>query len=134
MNYDTFLDMVAQRARIGPAEAAPLIQATLRTLADRLTAGEAYDLAAQLPAPLQVPLRPQTEAAQLFDAREFVRRTAQRTGIDEAAARNGVRAVFTTLREAITGGEFDDVMTQLPRRYHDLVEPVLMPGRRARPR
>ena len=134
MNYDTFLDMVALRARIDPEAAAPLIQATLRTLGDRLTAGEAYDLAAQLPAPLQTPLRPQTEAAQLFDAHEFIRRTAQRTGLSEAAARNGVRAVFTTLREAITGGEFDDIMTQLPQRYHDLVEPVLMPGRHVRPR
>lgn len=132
MNYDTFLDMVAQRARVDPEQAVTLTQATLRTLAQRLTAGQSYDLAAQLPQPLQIPLHPQAEAAELFDAVEFVRRTAEGAGVTEAAARNGVRAVFTTLREAISGGEFDDIMTQLPRRYHDLVEPALLPGGSAR--
>lgn len=134
MNYDTFLDMVALRARVDAELAATLTQATLRTLAERLTAGDAYDLAAQLPKPLQLPLRPAQESADRFAAGEFIRRTAERAGLDEAAARSGVRAVFTTLREAISGGEFDDIMTQLPREYHDLVEPVLMPGGMARPR
>ena len=133
MNYDTFLDMVTQRARVDSDRAVALTRATLRTLADRLTSGEAYDLAAQLPQPLQMPLRPATEAAERFPADEFVRRTAERAGVDGSTARTGVRAVLTTLREALSGGEFDDVMTQLPRQYHDLVEPVLMPGGMARP-
>jgi hypothetical protein len=30
--------------------------------------------------------------------------------------------VFTTLREAVTGGEFKDVMSQLPEESSELVE------------
>jgi uncharacterized protein (DUF2267 family) len=38
------------------------------------------------------------------------------------AARAGVRAVFRTLREAVTGDEFEDVLTQLPREYTALLD------------
>ncbi|MEV4631534.1 DUF2267 domain-containing protein [Micromonospora sp. NPDC049523] len=134
MNYDTFVDMVAQRAGVDSDTAIDLSRGTLQTLADRLTGGEAIDLAAQLPQPLQALLRSPRDAAERFGAQEFVRRAAERASVDEAAARTGVRAVLTTVREAVTGGEFDDVMAQLPREFRDLVEPVLMPGGRARRR
>lgn len=129
MNYDTFVDQVAVRARIPSALAVVLSRATLETLAERLTGGEALDLAAQLPKPLQLVLRktPSTEHAERFGAPEFVARVSQRAEVDQAAARNGIRAVFGVLREAITGGEFDDVAAQLPRDYRDLVEPAMAP-------
>ncbi|TDC36373.1 DUF2267 domain-containing protein [Micromonospora sp. 15K316] len=130
MNYDTFIDQVAQRTRGSSERAVALTSATLETLAERLTGGEVLDLAAQLPKPLQVVLKPspRTEAADRFGAAEFIARVALRADVDETAARNGARAVFTTLREAITGGEFDDVMTQLPRDYREMVEPAMAPG------
>ncbi|MFG1954518.1 DUF2267 domain-containing protein [Micromonospora sp. NPDC048830] len=130
MNYDTFIDLVARRARVDSERAVELTRATLETLAERLTGGEVLDLAAQLPKPLQLVLRPSpdTEAADRFGAAEFVARTGQRAGLDERSARGAVQAVFVTLREAITGGEFDDVVVQLPRDYRDMVEPALAPG------
>lgn len=130
MNYDTFVDQVAQRAGVSSARAVELSRATLETLAERLTGGEALDLAAQLPKPLQLLLRksPSTEHAERFGAAEYVARVGQRADVDQAAARAAIRAVFVTLREAVSGGEFDDVVTQLPRDYRDLVEPVLAPG------
>jgi uncharacterized protein (DUF2267 family) len=130
MNYDTFVDQVAQRAGVSSARAVELSRATLETLAERLTGGEALDLAAQLPKPLQLLLRktPSTEHAARFGAAEYVARVSQRADLDQAAARTAIRAVFTTLREAVTGGEFDDVATQLPRDYRDLVEPAMAPG------
>ena len=134
MNYDTFIDMVAQRAGVDSEAAVDLTRGTLETLADRLTGGEAMDLAAQLPQPLQATMRNPADAAERFGAPEFIRRVGERAGVDEATARTGVRAVLTTVREAVTGGEFDDVMSQLPREFRDLVEPVLMPGGRARRR
>lgn len=124
MNHDTFIDNVGQRAGVSSDQAALIARATLETLADRLTAGEALDLAAQLPEPLQLAMRQRTETADRFGLGEFTHRVAERAGIDEAAAVNGIRAVFTTLREAITGGEFDDVLTQLPREFAELAEPV----------
>lgn len=130
MNYDTFVDLVARRARTSSAGAVELTRATLETIAERLTGGEVLDLAAQLPRPLQVMLRstPDTEAADRFGAAEFVARVGQRAGLDERAARASVQAVFATLREAVTGGEFDELLVQLPRDYRDLVEPALAPG------
>ncbi|SBT41450.1 DUF2267 domain-containing protein [Micromonospora narathiwatensis] len=130
MNYETFVDKVAQRARTSPERAVGLTRATLETLAERLTGGEVLDLAAQLPRPLQRILKPHpdTEAADRFGAAEFIARVGQRAGVDGNAARNAVRAVFTTLREAVTGGEFDDVVVQMPRDYRDMVEPALAPG------
>ncbi|MEV6691913.1 DUF2267 domain-containing protein [Micromonospora sp. NPDC051196] len=130
MNYDTFVDQVAQRTGTSSQRAVELIQATLETLAERLTGGEVLDLAVQLPEPLRLPLRPTpaTEAAQRFGGAEFVARVAVRARIDESAARNVVGAVFTTIREAVTGGEFDELVVQLPRDYRDMVEPAMAPG------
>jgi uncharacterized protein (DUF2267 family) len=124
MNYDTFIDVVSQRAGVSSDQAVILTRATLETLTDRLTAGEALDLAAQLPKPLRVAMRQRTETAERFGLAEFIRRMGERAGVDETMATNGIRAVFTTLREAVTGGEFDDVLIQLPRDFADLVEPV----------
>ncbi|MER7459601.1 DUF2267 domain-containing protein [Micromonospora sp. NPDC126480] len=130
MDYDTFVDQVAQRTRTTSTQAVELTRAALETLAERLTGGEVLDLAVQLPRPLQLVLKPgpDNEAAQRLGAAEFVTRVAARAHVDEPTARDAVRAVFTTLREAITGGEFDDVVVQLPREYRDMVEPALAPG------
>ncbi|WP_422733561.1 DUF2267 domain-containing protein [Micromonospora sp. WMMD558] len=130
MNYDTFIDRVAQRTRTPSEQAVELTRATLETLAERLTGGEVLDLAVQLPRPLQLVLKPgpDNESAQRVGAAEFVTRVAARAHVDESTARDAVRAVFTTLREAISGGEFDDVVVQLPRDYRDMVEPALAPG------
>ncbi|WBB68956.1 DUF2267 domain-containing protein [Micromonospora sp. WMMD812] len=130
MNYDTFIDQVAQRTKMPSERAVTMTRATLETLAERLTGGEVLDLAAQLPKPLQVVVKPSpsSESADRFGAAEFVARVSQRAGVDEPVARDAVRAVFTTLREAITGGEFDDVVTQLPRDYREMVEPAMAPG------
>lgn len=130
MDYDTFVDQVAQRTGTPVVRAVELTGAVLETLAERLTGGEVLDLAVQLPAHLQVMVKPgpANEAAQRFGAAEFVTRVAARARADEPTARVAVRAVFTTLREAIRGGEFDDVAVQLPREYRELVEPALAPG------
>lgn len=128
MNYDTFIDTVAQRVGVSSDEAVVHTRATLETLADRLTGGEALDLAAQLPKPLQDQLRPRTETAERFGLDEFLRRVCERAGVDESQARNAARAVFTTLREAVTGGEFDDIRSQLPEDFNDLVGPATMRG------
>jgi hypothetical protein len=47
---------------------------------------------------------------------------ASRPPGDFEAARAGVRAVFQTLREAVTGDAFEDVLAQLPREYTALLD------------
>ena len=89
MDYATFTRTTAQRAGV-PEEAAERIEhATLRTLADRISGGEAQDLAAQLPAPLQDDLRTPREDAEAFGVDEFVRRVAERGDVGPDEARTG---------------------------------------------
>jgi uncharacterized protein (DUF2267 family) len=122
MKYESFLGAVSQRASIPTDTAERATRATLETLADRLTSGEALDLAAQLPKPMATALRPRTEEAQTFGGDEFIRRVATRFGCDERVAKGVVRAVFATLREAVSSGEFDDVLAQLPRDFCEVID------------
>ena len=124
MDYQTFIDTEAQRAGLPKDQAETLAHATLKTLADRITGGEAGDLAAQLPNPLKGDLQKEQENAEAFDVDEFVRRVSERAHVDQATARNGAMATLTTVREAVTPGEFDDITSQLPQDYRELVGPM----------
>jgi uncharacterized protein (DUF2267 family) len=121
MKYDEFVDTVAVLARIPREQAASLTMTTLATLAERTTEDEAHDLASELPKALQVPLRGKRGPAEQFGLEECVHRVAQRAGVDNAQALEGVRAVLTTVHEAVSGGEFRDIMAQLPPEFRDLV-------------
>jgi uncharacterized protein (DUF2267 family) len=123
MDYDRFIDLVAERAGVSREQAERLSLATLRTLGERISGGEARDLAAQLPTRLGSPLMPAEEEAEGFDLDEFIRRVAERAGMDRHTANIGMAAVMTTLREAVSSGEFDDVMSQLPLEFRELSPP-----------
>jgi uncharacterized protein (DUF2267 family) len=129
VKYIQFIEKVAEAAgglSLGRAEAITL--ATLRTLAERITGTEARDLTAQLPSELKDPLAVNvTERAEYFDLDEFARRVADRADIDLDQAYSGVRAVFATLRGAVSHGEFDDVLAQLPNEFQLLLEPAAGP-------
>jgi len=90
------------------------ITATLETLSECLTGGEANDLVAQLPHELQAPLQRSTEQAESFSLEQFYRRVAEREGVDIETAREDASAVMTVLGLALTPGELDDVRAQLP--------------------
>jgi uncharacterized protein (DUF2267 family) len=124
MDYETFTKNAAQRAGMPEDMAERVERATLRTLADRISGGEAQDLASQLPRDLQDALQPMREEAEAFDVDEFVRRVAERAQVDEEEARTGAAAVLTTVREAVTRGEFEDIVSQLPQDYRELVGPM----------
>jgi uncharacterized protein (DUF2267 family) len=124
MDYKTFTKTAAQRAGMPEDTAERVERATLRTLADRISGGEAQDLASQLPDPLKDSLRPPREEAESFDVNEFVRRVAERADVDREEARTGAAAVLTTIREAVTPGEFEDVVSQLSQDYRELVGPM----------
>jgi uncharacterized protein (DUF2267 family) len=124
VDYQTFIDTEAQRAGLPQDQAESVAHATLQTLADRITGGEARDLAAQLPKQLQDDLQKEREIADPFDVDEFVRRVSERADVDAATARTGAMATLITVREAVTPGEFDDVTSQLPQEYRGLVGPM----------
>ena len=121
MQYDEFIESVARGAGISREEAERITAATLRTLAERITGGEAEDLAAQLPRELKPYLTRPGEEAERFGVDVFIARVAERAGTDPDQALAHVGAVFATLREAVTPGELDDVAAQLPDGLRDLL-------------
>jgi uncharacterized protein (DUF2267 family) len=123
VDHQTFIDTVAQRAAVSPDVAERLARATLHTLSDRISGGEARDLLAQLPKPLKDEVVIVSEEAEAFDVDEFVRRVASLADVDERTAHDGAVAVLITVREAVTPGEFDDITSQLPQEYRELVGP-----------
>jgi uncharacterized protein (DUF2267 family) len=124
VDYQTFLKTEAERTGLPKDKAEEVARATLQTLADRITGGEADDLAAQLPTPLKdVLIKPQQDAER-FDVDEFIRRVSERAHVDPDTARKGAMATLATVREAVTPGEFDDVTAQLPKEYRELVAPM----------
>jgi uncharacterized protein (DUF2267 family) len=121
VQYDDFIRSVAQRADIAWEDAERLTAATLQTLAERITGGEAEDLAAQLPQELKPHLTGGREEAERFDVDTFMARVADRAGTDPDQTLAHAGAVFATLREAVTAGELDDIAAQLPDGLRDLV-------------
>jgi uncharacterized protein (DUF2267 family) len=83
-----------------------------------------HDLASQLPQELQEYVRPRDKVGERFGVEEFVNRVAAAAKVDGETARRGARAVAITLREAVTPGEWDDVMAQLPAEYSQIAEPA----------
>ena len=117
MNYGQFVKNVQEKAGCTEKEEAlRAIQATLMTLAERLFDGEAEHLAAQLPHELQQYME-QPEDRKNFGVDEFVQRVGQREGTDPAQAEEHARAVIGVLCRAVSRGEIEDVLSQLPKEY-----------------
>ncbi|WP_343905587.1 DUF2267 domain-containing protein [Nocardioides aquiterrae] len=121
MKYDEFITKVGGHADVSLQAAGALTAATLQTLAERISGGEAAQLARYVPAELEPHLTGADEPAQRFGAEEFVRRVAERAGTDPERAEAGIRAVFATLREETPREQLEDVLTQLPKDYSSLV-------------
>jgi uncharacterized protein (DUF2267 family) len=118
------LDRVAERAGIDVDTARRATEATLETLAERISAGQARDLESWLPQDLRAPIeevnrRRKNDHPEPFAADVFVKRVAEREAVSDDEAREHARAVLTTLREAVSQKEFRDTLAQLPREYRD---------------
>ncbi|GFE20492.1 DUF2267 domain-containing protein [Streptomyces libani] len=122
MDVKEFFQAVADRAGLSRQEAADLTRATLETLALRLSGGEVRDLALELPEPLRVSLQQGRGEMVIFGPDESIRRVRRRTGLSGPEADRGVRAVLSTLQEAISRKEFGHAMSQLGKEYAELVE------------
>ncbi|MCW2965294.1 MAG: hypothetical protein JWO17_2546 [Actinomycetia bacterium] len=121
MKYDRMVEAVEERAGLGDwAEAERTLRVVVQSLADRLLGDEADDLLAQLPEPLksEIIVTPQADP---MNPLEFVQRVAGDLGVPEDEARERVRAAFMTLHEAVTEGEWEDVVGQLDRTYAELI-------------
>jgi uncharacterized protein (DUF2267 family) len=121
MKFEEIVRKVGERAGIDDRfEAERVTVAVVQTLCDRLSGKEANDLLAQLPSALRelVAVSPSPLPLTLD---EFVHRVAERLDVTDEEAGSYARAVFATLREAVTRGELQDVVAELDPEYADLL-------------
>jgi uncharacterized protein (DUF2267 family) len=118
--YERFLTTIEQKAGIGSDKAEQAARATLATLAERISAGQARDLAADLPEDVGRWLVDPGGAREAFDAAAFVRRVAEREGVDTDTAERHIRAVLVALARLVRSDEVDDLLAELPKDYQPL--------------
>ena len=124
MNYAEFREAVAKRAGLSPPDADNIIRATLTTLTERISGGEADDLAAQLPEELRGLMHKDVDFGERLDLAEFLNEVRARAGVDRQPAAEGIRAVLTTVRDAVSAEEFKDMASELPKDIQQLLHPV----------
>jgi uncharacterized protein (DUF2267 family) len=121
MQLEEFLTQVRDRGEYHSRDEAEHISAAvLWVLATRISPEEADDLAAQLPAPLDEALHLERGHPEFFDRQEFLRRVAQQTGARPRTAEWDASAVLSTVADAVSGREVDQLLSRLPTRYGDL--------------
>jgi uncharacterized protein (DUF2267 family) len=122
--YERFIVTIQQQAWISWERAERAAEATLRTLAERISRGTAQRLAEQLPVPVRRWLRDAPEHPEAFRVEEFVRRVAQREGVGVVTASRHARAVFVALARLVPGDELDQLVAELPHEYEPFLGDV----------
>ena len=114
----------AVKTRIGVVhndQADEIIGAVLSTLSARISDEEAQHLAAQLPEPYKTVVRSENRQ-ETFALEEFFARIAGELRLGRGPATRYAQAVLDVLNEAVTTGELQDVMAQLPDEFGVLFE------------
>jgi uncharacterized protein (DUF2267 family) len=125
VDYQDFITTVEREAGVSGEEAERAACTTLGTLAQRLSVGEAQDIAERLPGDLRScivaggPPEP-------FHVEEFLRRIATQVGVEPATAERDARAVFTALSLAVGPKEFADMRSELPKDFDPLLDGALV--------
>lgn len=121
---DEFLETIQQRANLGSEEAArEATVATIQTLGERLSEGEASDLALYLPESFgEVLVESGDESTTTYSFDEFVHRVADREGVENETAKIHAQVVGGTLAETASEIEIDAAKKQLPDQFGEIFE------------
>jgi uncharacterized protein (DUF2267 family) len=121
-NYTRFIATVEREADVPHDQAERAVTATLETLAERISGGEAHDLAEQLPPQLQRLVdRHAGDGPRPLSAEDFFQRVQLREQVPIMEAEDHVRAVFAALRQTIDPKEIADLASELPRELEMLL-------------
>jgi uncharacterized protein (DUF2267 family) len=124
MDYEEFITIVGEAGGASREEAEHATRATLQTLAERIDRAQARDVAAELP-PQVAPFMATVTPLEGFHIDEFIRRIAEREGVDAATAERHARAVLMAVARAISAKELSEVLSELP----DDFAPLMPRGR-----
>jgi uncharacterized protein (DUF2267 family) len=116
MKAEEFTKQVMQRTGLHTrVEEENAIRATLETLSEHLTPGEAENFASQLPPDVALYLKqPSSGDMERFSLDEFFLRVSEREGVELLEAINHARVVAAVLAEAVTVGQLEHLRAQLP--------------------
>lgn len=120
MDYRGFIQVTQREGVVDADLAERAARATLTTLAERLSSGQARDLLEQLPAEMKPWVHTKSDAAR-FDVDEFLRRVAEREGVDVETAERHARAVFFALGQTVSADEIADIAEELPQDFEPLI-------------
>jgi uncharacterized protein (DUF2267 family) len=127
--YEQFIRTIQHKAEASWDEAERAAAATLTTLAERLSAGEARDVADELPPEARQWLASADADAEAFTVDEFLRRVAEREDVDLETAERHARAVFVALIRNLSRQERRDMLAELPKDFERLlVDPERSPA------
>ncbi|GAA1800406.1 DUF2267 domain-containing protein [Planosporangium flavigriseum] len=121
MNYETFILSVEQLAQLPHEQAEQFTCTTLNTLLQRVSQGQAEDIAARLPVQLRRCALHQGPQA-TYDLDGYLNRLENLLGVDRSTAERVTRAVLATLWTAVGPKEFADMQAQLPGEFVSLIE------------
>jgi putative intracellular protease/amidase/uncharacterized protein (DUF2267 family) len=125
-DHEAFSRTVAELAGIDGDTAERATDAVLTVLGERISEGEARDLARHLPDSLaQIIVQP--GGPQAFGANELFRRVAEREGTDAETAERHAAAVVATLARREGRKELHDMLSQLPRELRDRLTVLVQP-------
>ncbi|WP_432050162.1 DUF2267 domain-containing protein [Verrucosispora sp. NA02020] len=111
MRFPLFVAAVSRRSGLPSEQAAAVARAVLDTVVERMAgAATTADPTGYLPDELTGELPAGSGPAR---PAEFLRRVAQRAGVDAPTASAGAEAVFATLRETVTVDEFRQLVARL---------------------
>ena len=114
-----FRGVLIAAGRPSLADAKRATAAVFHALRDRLTPDEADQAAAQLPRPLKlIWWEGETEGRRpvKMHRKEFYARVMGEAGLaSERETRQVIQAVFAALKDQLSPGESDDIVTQLPK-------------------
>jgi uncharacterized protein (DUF2267 family) len=124
MQYDEFLSKVRERGEYADVvEAQGVTRIVLRRLGQRV-GSEAADVAAQLPPQFHDALsaseRADDDMADSAGVKEFLQRVATDLSATPETAVWDASAVLSTLAEAVTGGQLNQLLSQLQPAYAEL--------------
>ena len=121
MQFDDFITRVQEQTRLTTRdESIGITRAVLETLGERLDRKVRNGLEAQLPNELKEFLLVRAERGDQYDLAEFYNRVGARADLTYTDATERTRAVISVLREAVPGGEIEDVLEDLPPEYGKL--------------
>ncbi len=122
MNLKDYVQFVKERSAIRSDEAAKrAIEAVLQILGQRISPGQAEDIAVMLPPQLK-PFLMQTDAPEKFNLPEFLKRISEKEQVSPAVAEEHARAVLSVLAEWIPRAELRNTLAQIPNDMRNLFE------------